>query len=88
MGIIQHIPIDQKAIERLLKKGMKPYAISQKLGIPSSVCYDIAKGKDRHYYIPKGIPVNNTGKKLCERCKRREVHEGFSKLCLTCWKIG
>lgn len=88
MGITQHIPVDQKAIERLLKKGMKSYAIAQKLGIPSSVCYDIAKGKDRSYYINRGALENKKGVKLCERCKRRKIHEGFSKLCLICWKIG
>lgn len=88
MGLIPRIPIDQKAIKRLLQRGMKPYAISRKLGIPSSVCYDIAKGKDRHYYLNRGALENKNGIKLCERCKRRKIHEGFSKLCLICWKIG
>jgi len=88
MSTIQHISVDQKAIKRLLKKGMKPWAVSRRLGIPPSVCYDIAKGKDRHYYINRGALENKKGIKLCERCKRREIYPGFEKLCLICWKIG
>lgn len=88
MAITSRISVDQKAVKFLLNRGISAYAAGKRLRIPTSVCYAIAKGKNRPYYIPKGAFKDRAKKKLCERCGRREIYEGFSKLCLICWKIG
>lgn len=88
MGISRRVEVDQERVLLLLSKGRSPYAVSRKLCIPTSVCNDIAKGKERPYYICRGALEDKSDVKLCERCRRREVPEGFEKLCMICWKKG